>query len=129
MRFQDIKLLVFIPILAIILLILHLFLFETLATDCTVFYYKISTLYLTFTLMSIIIIGILLFIKTKNLDIVGMSFLVLTSLKMVICYIMVRPILNLSQNEMYVQKMNFFGIFITFLIIETVITIRILNNK
>jgi len=129
MNKNDSKLLIFVPFLALVFYAIHNYILESLQIDTSTFYYKLSTLYSTFTIFSILIILILIVIKTKNLDIVGMSFLILTSIKMVLSYVLVRPILSIHPTEMSLQKTNFFGIFILFLAIETIITIRILNNK
>jgi hypothetical protein len=47
---------------------------------------------------------------------------------MVVSFFIVRPILN-STTENTIEKANFFFIFILFLAIETLITIRLLNKK
>jgi hypothetical protein len=47
---------------------------------------------------------------------------------MAVSYFIVRPILN-SPLENTIEKANFFFIFILFLTIETLITIRLLNKK
>jgi len=93
------------------------------------FIYSISLLYLFFFFFSSFMVLILDKIKQVSIDNVGYSFLVLTSLKMLIAYIFVRPILELNLPKTPTEKMNFFIIFIYFLAIETVVTIRILNNK
>ena len=129
MRIQDTKYLLIIPVISVIFYFAHSVLLSYFTMNLALLHYKNSSLFITFTALSILIIGILIYIKTKNLDLVGMSFLVLTSAKMVVSYILVRPILALSPNEMSMQKINFFSIFIIFLAIETIITIRILNNK
>ncbi len=129
MSFTVLKYLSFIVIVSVVMFFINGYILSFIHADLATFYYQLSTLYIVFTISSIVIIGILMFIKSKNLDIVGMSFLVLTSIKMVFCYVLVRPILSLSANEMSIQKMNFFVIFILFLAIETIVTIRILNNK
>ena len=129
MQSSDFRYIVFIPIISFSFFLIHGFLLSFLTINVASFYYQNINLYSTFTISSIVIVGILIVIKSKNLDIVGMCFLVLTSIKMVVCYVLVRPILALSPEEISVQKMNFFGIFILFLAIETIITIRILNNK
>jgi hypothetical protein len=48
---------------------------------------------------------------------------------MFLSFMFLRPILNLDLPKTPVEKINFFAIFIYFLVIETLITIRILNNK
>lgn len=91
--------------------------------------YTIEELFLFFTICSIIILTVLVKISQKSFDNVGMVFLILTSLKMIFCYLMLRPILIIADETLRIQKISFFILFILFLAIETVITIRILNNK
>lgn len=93
------------------------------------FVYSIPLLYAFFAFFSAIIVFILMKIKEKSIDNVGYTFLLLTSLKMVMAYIFLRPILTVNLPKTPTEKTNFFIIFIFFLIIETTVTIRILNNK
>lgn len=93
------------------------------------FVYDISFLYGIFTFFSFCIILILMKIKQKNMDIVGYSFLIITSVKMVAAYLILRPVLHENLPKLEIQKISFFIIFSYFLAIETVVTIRILNNK
>ena len=65
----------------------------------------------------------------KNMDYVGYIFLLLTSVKIAISYAVLYPILNSGNLNVNVEKINFFVIFALYLTIETVVTIRILNNK
>ncbi len=93
------------------------------------FLYSIAWLYTFFAVFSVVIIFILMKIKEKNIDNVGYTFLLLTSFKMVVAYVFLHPILSVNLPKTPTEKMNFFIIFIFFLIIETTVTIRILNNK
>lgn len=90
--------------------------------------YSIEILFLFFGILSTIIVLMLVRIKKKSIDYVGMSFLLLTSVKMVISYIFSLPIVS-TLNTNKIEKANFFFIFIYFLILETVITIKLLNQK
>lgn len=92
-------------------------------------HYSILQLYLIFTICSFVILGILLIVRKKNLDNVGYTFLLLTSVKMGAAYFLLRPILRTVTQGFSFEKTNFFIIFIYFLAIETLLTIRILNNK
>jgi hypothetical protein len=90
--------------------------------------YSLAFLYLFFGTSAIVIMTILIIVKEKNIDIVGNTFLMLTTIKMMVSYVMVRPILNhipLNQDE----KWNFFFLFIYFLLVETIITIKLLNKE
>jgi hypothetical protein len=67
--------------------------------------------------------------KEKNIDSVGQTFLLLTSIKMIIAFILLHPILQSTNQLMTPEKMNFFFTFAVFLAIETIVTIRILNKN
>lgn len=93
------------------------------------FVYSIPLLYAFFAVCSLLIVGILIKIKERSIDNVGYTFLFLTSLKMLAAYLLLQPILNVVLPKTPTEKINFFIIFIYFLAIETMLTIRILNNK
>ena len=93
------------------------------------FYYPIEIIYGFFCSCSVIILLILLKVKAKSIDNVGYTFLWGTCIKMAISYAVLLPILNSESQNLAIEKMNFFFVFAVFLAIETIITIRILNNK
>ena len=93
------------------------------------FVYSILTLYIFFFCFSAAILFGLQNIKEINIDYVGYSFLLLTSLKIGAAFIFAKPILSNELPKTSIEKVNFFVIFIYFLAIETYLTIRILNNK
>ncbi len=122
------------PILNLILLagiayLLHNLIFVLMEINDTAFLYSIETLYLLFLGMSTLVFIVLLNVKERSFDNVGMSFLLGTSVKMVLCYLILKPILRINSHENVLEKVNFFGMFVLFLTIETVLTIRILNKK
>jgi len=91
------------------------------------FHYSLENLYVVFFVFSFIILIILLIVKDKNLDYVGITFLLITSVKMGGSFFIGRSIVS-AANPNRVEKINFFVIFILFLAIETIITIRLLNK-
>lgn len=93
------------------------------------FKYSITFLFSLFTLFSILIIALLLLVKIKNFDSVGYAFMALTSLKIGLLLFWVRPILKSTLANAQFEKGNFLMIFALFLAIETLVAIRILNNK
>lgn len=93
------------------------------------FVYPVSLLYLGFGITSLIIVFVLIEIRKRNIDNVGYTYLWLTCAKMVVAYVFLRPILQTNLPKTPTEKMSFFIIFIYFLAIETIVTIRILNNK
>ncbi len=86
-------------------------------------------LYLFFAICSLIIIFILTLVKHKNIDSVGQVFILLTCIKMGSAYIMLRPISEFATKNVAFEKKDFFIVFAVFLAIETILTIRLLNNK
>mgnify|MGYP000894717997 CR=1 FL=1 len=93
------------------------------------FVYSLPLLYAVFGLLSTVILFVLLIVQQKNVDYVGYTFLLLTSLKMIVAYTFLRPILETDLSKSAIEKVNFLIVFIYFLAIETIVTIRILNNK
>ena len=93
------------------------------------FYYPIEIIYGFFFICSVIILLILIQVKSKNIDNVGYTFLLVTFIKMGISYAILLPILHSGNSNVAIEKINFFIIFMLFLTIETTITVRLLNNK
>lgn len=92
------------------------------------FHYSIFTIYLFFISCSLIITLILIRIYERNIDLVGNTFLLITCIKMVLSYIFVWPLLGNITKVVQIEKFNFFIVFASFLAIETIVTIRILNK-
>lgn len=118
-------------IIAIPLFFVHNYILEVLKTPKELSFFSFSTLqlYCFFSVCSVIIITILLFVKKKNLDIVGNFFLLLTMIKMGFAYVLLHIIGQQLHSLLSFEKKNFFITFILFLAIETLITIRLLNKK
>ena len=93
------------------------------------FIYSTLLLYALFSLLSMIIVFLLAKVKETSENSVGYAFLAFTTLKMAIAYAFLRPIIHTDLPKTPTEKMNFFIVFIYFLVIETYLTIRILNNK
>lgn len=110
--------------------VIHLLIFQnaTLNKASQGFYYSIPFLYLLYIIFSKIILFVIVKVSEKNFDNTGMTFLVCTTIKMAVSYFIARPILN-TPTENTIEQANFFFIFILFLAIETLITIRLLNKK
>lgn len=93
------------------------------------FHYSLEILYLFFFIFSAIIFRVLLSIKKRSFDNVGMSFLIATSIKMILCYLILRPLLQVPKGSNPIERINFFILFILFLTIETFFTILLVNEK
>ncbi|WP_339919242.1 hypothetical protein [uncultured Flavobacterium sp.] len=129
MNLKNQKPLLSLTLLAVMAYLLHKIIFYVLKIDVVAFQYSIEVLYLLFFGMSTLIFIVLLKVKEKSFDNVGMSFLLGTSIKMVFCYLILKPILHITTYDNTIEKVNFFGMFILFLVMETVLTIRILKEK
>ncbi|GIZ08027.1 hypothetical protein [Flavobacterium sp. UMI-01] len=114
---------------SVVLFVIHYFVFEWLEIDLSTFHYSLGFLYFLFFGLSLLVLIALLLVKKKSYEQVGMSFLLLTSCKMLVAYVILRPILAKNDENVALEKMSFFMIFILYLIIDTYITIRILNEK
>ena len=93
------------------------------------FVYATPMLYTLFAMLSMVILYALMKVKEIAINYVGYAFLAFTTVKMVIAYALLRPIIHTHLPKTPTEKMNFFIVFIYFLAIETILTIRILNNK
>ncbi len=116
-------------IFALVFYILHKVAFLLLKVNPKNFYYSIEFLYLFFLGISALLYLILLIVKRKNFEIVGMAFLFGTFTQMLIGYLILRPILENKPEEVMIEKVCFFITFILFLLFETLLTVRLLNEK
>ncbi len=92
------------------------------------FQYSLPVLYVIFSFLSMLIMGILVYVSKKNFEVVGQTFLLLTSVKLAIAYFFGRDIIYTSGALAKMEKTNFFIVFAVFLTIETICTIRLLNK-
>lgn len=129
MIFKNYKTYLFLVISVLIGYVLHKLGFYLFKVNQESFYYSLEKLYAIFFLLSFIIILIVLKISERNFDQVGMSFLLLTTFKIFFYYLLLKPILKIRHYDITMEKINFFGMFILFLAIETIVTIRILGKK
>lgn len=129
MNLKKYKPLLILSALSLIAYVLHQLLFWFFKVNDDAFIYSLKTLYFLFFGLSTIVFVVMLEVKYKSFDNVGMSFLLLTNLKLVVCYILSKPILEVRAFDNTMEKINYFGMFILFLAIETILTIRILNEK
>ena len=129
MNLKNYKPLLSLALLIIVVYILHKIIFYSFNVNDLAFHYSLEELYLIFSVLSLIVLGVLLKVKQQSFDNVGMSFLLSTSVKMVVCYLILRPVLQAEGENSSIEKRNFFAIFILFLAMETILTIRILNKN
>lgn len=117
-------------IIAVVLFVVNILLYNIpgIGLSADGFVYPIAVTYLMFLILTLIVLGILVFIAAKNKAQLGYAFLFLTAVKMAICYVLARPILAKTIDNA-TEKNNFFIIFILFLAIEAYYTARLLNNK
>ena len=93
------------------------------------FHFPIEVVYGFFFVCSLLLILILIKVNEKNINNVGFTFLLVTFVKMALSYLILSPILNSGNLNVRTEKIDFFIIFALFLTIETIVTVRILNNK
>lgn len=93
------------------------------------FYYAVEFPYLIFFASTVILHLILLIVKKKNFQIVGMVFLFGTFTQMLLGYLILQPILKNNFESTDVEKLSFFITFILFLLFQTLLTVGLLNKK
>jgi len=101
-------------------------LFLGLGIDTSTFTLSLENTYIIMLVFSVIIMTILDLVFQKNKDVVGMTFLLITSIKVVVITIIGKAYIIPANN--LVEKWNFFGLFVLFLFFETYLTAKRLNN-
>lgn len=127
----------FSPLFKLSFFILFLYSFHSIlfyATDFKkeefLFQFSLNFLYLFFGIVAVLIATILLVVKSKSIDNLGMVFMIVTTLKMCITFFVFKPIMHpTSTNYSTIEKPNFFIVFTLFLILETLFGIWLLNKK
>jgi hypothetical protein len=125
---KSISLLVFI---SIVLFGIHKIIFTFLEFENIEinFKYPLVSLYSMFTTATLLIYIISILISKKNFDVVGMSFMLMTSVKTIVFYVLIRSVVKGISEINHIEKINFMITFFLFLAIETVFVIRLLNPK
>ncbi len=129
MLLKNYKPILYLFFFALAAYVLHKAAFFILELNTKNFYYSTEFLYLIFFGLSALLYLILLIVKKKNFEVVGMAFLFGTFTQMLIGYLILRPILENHNAEVMVEKISFFITFILFLLFETLLTARLLNEK
>lgn len=109
--------------------LLHKAAFFILQINSQQFHYSLELLYLSFFGISALLHLILLMVKKKNFQIVGMVFLFGTFTQMLLGYLLVQPVLKIKSGETDIEKISFFVTFVLFLLFQTLLTARLLNQK
>lgn len=91
------------------------------------FHFPIAFLFLLFFVLSSLILIIVRKVSEKSFDNTGMVFMMATFVKTGMVYFIIKPILSLPNHQ--IEKTNCLIVFMCFLVIETIITIGILNKK
>lgn len=131
MNFKKYQPLMEVTLLSILVYLVHKLVFFLNENNPNLqgFHFPIEVVYGFFFVCSLLIILILIKVNEKNIDNVGFTFLLVTFIKMALSYVILSPILNSGNPNVRTEKIDFFIIFALFLTIETIVTVRILNNK
>jgi hypothetical protein len=131
MNFKKYKPLIEVTLLSILVYLAHklVFFFNENNPNLQDFHFSIEVVYGFFFICSQLIILLLIKINEKNINNVGFTFLLVTFIKMALSYTILSPILNSGNPNVRTEKIDFFIVFALFLTIETIVTVRILNNK
>jgi hypothetical protein len=122
---------VFVALFGMIFLayLLHKWVFFYFNIDTTDFKLGLEKLYLTFSLFAMLATLVLLRVKIKNFDQVGMAFLWVSMLKFGMAFWVAKPLLFSKENSISFEKNNFLIVFMLFLALETIIAIQLVSRK
>ena len=101
-------------------------LFKILNLDTASFQINLEIIHAIMLVFSLIIMIILNVVFKKNKDVVGMTFLLITSVKVCLIYAIGSYFILDSGNA--IEKWNFYGLFVLYLGLETFFTARRLNR-
>lgn len=122
-------LIVYLYIIAFGCYLIHKGAFFVLHINDQNFYYRLEILYLIFLFFSTLLLIPIIKFKKNKFESIGMLFMLGTFIQMFFYYGFLRPILSNKIQEVSVEKTNFFLTFILFLLIQTILTARLLNEK
>ncbi|AWK03685.1 hypothetical protein HYN56_05375 [Flavobacterium crocinum] len=122
-------LILYLYIVAFISYIIHKGVFFILKIQEQNFYFSLEILYLIFLFFSTLLLIGLLLIRKNKFDSVGMLFMLGTFIQMFLYYGFLRLILSNNIQNLPVEKKNFFLTFLLFLLFQTILTARLLNEK
>lgn len=127
---KEFKLYFFVFFATAILAIIDFLLLKGLVSECNIqsFHYSVPILFTIFGLGSLVVLFIQKKVFQKNPEQVGYVFLLVTSLKTAASYALVHPVLQQTSSVAKLEKINFFGVFVVFLIIDVVLTAIILKD-
>lgn len=111
------------------LYLLHEWFFYLLGISQHTFVKQLGSIYGFFVAFSVAMLLLLVFVKEKSFDNVGMVCLILTTIQMVVAYAVFSPILKSSSGSGTFEKFNFLGVFGAFLTVQTIVVIRMLKNR
>lgn len=129
MEIKNLRPLLHLAVISLVFYILHHGFFYFFKINTNAFQHSLETVYLVFWIMASILLTILIKIKHRSFDNVGMSFLLGTMIEIIVTYFLLRPILQNKAVDSPAEKVSFFITFILFLLFQTILTIRLLNQK
>ncbi len=88
---------------------------------------ELAKVYGVLAIASVLIISCLIFVRNRNLDNVGYAFMLLTCIKMIIAYLVLKPLLPPDNTGL--SKFDLIIAFFSLLLIETFVTVRLLNKR
>ena len=129
MKLKNFRPIVEIIILCIIAFLVHWSVFYFFfPSEETKFQYSLLEVYSFFSICALLITAVSIVVRKFSIDNVGQAFLLTTFIEMLLCFAVFYQELNTHENTSS-EKANFIIVFLLFLAIETIVTIRILNKK
>ncbi|MFC4816368.1 MULTISPECIES: hypothetical protein [unclassified Flavobacterium] len=123
---SDNKVIVQISSIGLVVYTVQKILFKILNVDTASFQINLEIIHAIMLVFSLIIMIILNVVFKKNKDVVGMTFLLITSIKVCLIYVIGSYFILDSGNA--IEKWNFYGLFVLYLGLETFFTAQRLNR-
>lgn len=123
---SDNKVIVQISSIGLVVYTVQKILFKILNVDTASFQINLEIIHAIMLAFSLIIMIILNVVFKKNKDVVGMTFLLITSIKVCLIYVIGSYFILDSGNA--IEKWNFYGLFVLYLGLETFFTAQRLNR-
>lgn len=121
------KAIVPIIVAGLVVYVIEKILFSVLNIDISTFQLSLEKTHIVMLLLSVLVIIVLNLVFKKNKELVGMTFLLITSIKVAVIYFIGSHFI-LEVEGSSIEKWNFYGLFIFYLFLETVLTAKKLNQ-
>ena len=129
MNLENLKVVGYLFLISVLCFAIHTGALYVLDIDVASFYHSPLKVYLIYYIVSVILYVALFFVGTVSFTYIGLAFLSAITLEFLLSYLLLRPILKNPTQGAFEEKVSFISSFFMFLIFQTILTARLLNEK